>query len=67
MRVFEKISGCEVVCFFIVGLMGVYGVVLIVLDVYEIGEEIMFFFLEELVVFIFEKEFIYCGLCENNC
>lgn len=67
LRAFERLIGREVVRPSIAGLMGAYGSALIALENYEPGEATTLLELEELDEFSAEKEFMHCGLCENNC
>ncbi|MQW23060.1 MULTISPECIES: 2-hydroxyacyl-CoA dehydratase [unclassified Lactococcus] len=67
LRAFEKISEREVVRPSIAGLMGAYGCALISLDKEEIGKQSNLLTLSELTAFNTHKEFMVCGLCENNC
>ena len=67
LRAFEKISGREVVRPSIAGLMGAYGCALISLDHEEVGKASDILGLDELENFTTHKEFMVCGLCENNC
>ncbi|MFC4653092.1 acyl-CoA dehydratase activase-related protein [Lactococcus nasutitermitis] len=67
LRAFEKISEREVVRPSIAGLMGAYGCALISLDNEKAGEETAMLKLEALENFKTQKEFMVCGLCENNC
>ena len=66
MRAFEKISEREVVRPSIAGLMGAYGCALISLDNEETHKESELLELDELEKFTTHKEFMVCGLCENN-
>ena len=67
LRAFEKISEREVVRPSIAGLMGAYGCALISLDNQEANKESEILKLDELEKFTTHKEFMVCGLCENNC
>lgn len=67
LRAFEKISEREVVRPSIAGLMGAYGCALISLDNEEVGQKSSILKLTELENFATHKEFMVCGLCENNC
>ena len=67
LRAFEKISEREVVRPSIAGLMGAYGCALISLDNEETHKESELLKLDELEKFTTHKEFMVCGLCENNC
>lgn len=67
LRAFEKISEREVVRPSIAGLMGAYGCALISMDNEVHGEKTNLLSLEELETFKTHKEFMVCGLCENNC
>ncbi len=67
LRAFEKIIGREVIRPSIAGLMGAYGAALIALEDYEVGATSTILPLEELDSFQSDKEFMPCGLCENNC
>ncbi|WEV45758.1 acyl-CoA dehydratase activase-related protein [Streptococcaceae bacterium ESL0687] len=66
LRSFEKISGRQAVRPNIAGLMGAYGCALIALENMDsVPSQILP--LEELSAFETTKEFVKCGLCENNC
>ncbi|RZI49378.1 2-hydroxyacyl-CoA dehydratase [Lactococcus kimchii] len=67
LRAFEKISERQVVRPSIAGLMGAYGCALISLDNEEVGKSSELLTLDELESFQTHKEFMVCGLCENNC
>ncbi|GAB2027773.1 acyl-CoA dehydratase activase-related protein [Lactovum odontotermitis] len=67
LRAFEIISGREVVRPSIAGLMGAYGCALMSLENAKAGEESAILKLDELEKFKTTKEFMVCGLCENNC
>lgn len=67
LRAFELISGREVVRPSIAGLMGAYGAALIAMENSAIDDVTTLLKIEELNVFTSEKEFMHCGLCENNC
>lgn len=67
LRAFEKISEREVVRPSIAGLMGAYGCALISLDHEEVGKSTNLLSLTDLDQFSTHKEFMVCGLCENNC
>ncbi|SJZ51495.1 CoA-substrate-specific enzyme activase, putative [Pilibacter termitis] len=67
LRAFETITGREVVRPSIAGLMGAFGAALIALENTEIGQNSTILSAEELDEFTSEKEFMHCGLCENNC
>jgi predicted CoA-substrate-specific enzyme activase len=67
LRAFELITGRDVVRPSIAGLMGAYGCALIALEDYEIGQTSTILSLDELDAFTADKEFVSCGLCENNC
>ncbi len=67
LRAFEKISEREVVRPSIAGLMGAYGCALISLDNEVAGESSSILGLSALTEFKTHKEFMVCGLCENNC
>ncbi|MDR0297385.1 MAG: 2-hydroxyacyl-CoA dehydratase [Streptococcaceae bacterium] len=67
LRAFELISEREVVRPSIAGLMGAYGCALISLDHAEHGVVSTILGPEALEDFKTYKEFMVCGLCENNC
>lgn len=68
LRAFELESGREVVRPSIAGLMGAYGAALIALENTEDPEQSSTILsAQELEDFTSEKEFMNCGLCENNC
>ncbi|GBG96627.1 2-hydroxyacyl-CoA dehydratase [Lactococcus termiticola] len=67
LRAFEKISEREVVRPSIAGLMGAYGSALIAMEHEVAGEMSGMLSLAELEAFSTQKEFMVCGLCENNC
>ncbi|OFI50362.1 2-hydroxyglutaryl-CoA dehydratase [Floricoccus tropicus] len=66
LRAFEKISGREVVRPSIAGLMGAYGCALIALENAD-NQPSEILGLNDLNKFETTKEFVKCGLCENNC
>ncbi|MDR0922015.1 MAG: 2-hydroxyacyl-CoA dehydratase [Lactobacillales bacterium] len=67
LRTFEQISGREVVRPSIAGLMGAYGAALIAKENAVEGETSTLLDAKELLAFTSDKEFLNCGLCENNC
>lgn len=67
LRAFEKISGKEVVCPSIAGMMGAYGSALIAKDHATADEISSVLSLSEIEAFQVEKEFSRCTLCENKC
>lgn len=67
LRAFEQISGHEVIRPNIAGLMGAYGAAIIAEEAYETGDETTLLNTEEMAAFTTEKEYMHCGLCENNC
>lgn len=67
LRAFEKISEREVVRPSIAGLMGAYGCALISLEKEEYGQKSRILNLHDLEAFSTQKEFMVCGLCENQC
>ncbi|MBS7576743.1 MULTISPECIES: 2-hydroxyacyl-CoA dehydratase [unclassified Enterococcus] len=67
LRAFEKVSGREVVRPSIAGLMGAYGCALIAQERAEEHPETTLLSSEELAEFTTTKEFVNCGLCENQC
>ncbi|GMA08967.1 2-hydroxyglutaryl-CoA dehydratase [Tetragenococcus halophilus subsp. flandriensis] len=67
LRAFELVTGRQVVCPSVAGLMGAYGAALIAADDYKEGTKSSLLSLDELQNFHAEKEFTRCGLCENNC
>ncbi|MDR0299853.1 MAG: 2-hydroxyacyl-CoA dehydratase [Streptococcaceae bacterium] len=67
LRAFEVISGREVVRPSIAGLMGAYGCALISLNNAVKDEVSDILKAEQLLKFQTTKEFMVCGLCENNC
>ncbi|MDN6333912.1 MAG: acyl-CoA dehydratase activase-related protein, partial [Lacticaseibacillus paracasei] len=67
LRAFEQISGREVIRPNIAGLMGAYGAALIAETAYETGDETTLLDTKDMQNLTFKKEFMHCGLCENNC
>jgi predicted CoA-substrate-specific enzyme activase len=67
LRAFEKISGREVIRPNIAGLMGAYGAALIAENAYETGDVTTLLQPAEMDNLSATKEFMHCGLCENNC
>jgi len=67
LRAFEMISGRTVVRPSIAGLMGAFGAAIIAMENTEIGDTTTLLSAEELEKFTSDKEFMHCGLCENNC
>ncbi|GAA3620838.1 2-hydroxyacyl-CoA dehydratase [Secundilactobacillus similis DSM 23365 = JCM 2765] len=67
LRAFEKIAGCEVVRPNIAGLMGAYGAALIAEDNYQTGDETTLLNVNQMDNLSFKKEYMHCGICENNC
>ncbi|MFD1672915.1 acyl-CoA dehydratase activase-related protein [Agrilactobacillus yilanensis] len=67
LRAFEQISGCEVIRPNIAGLMGAYGAAIIAQENYQENDVTTLLNSEEMAAFTSEKEYMHCGLCENNC
>ncbi|MBP5159983.1 MAG: 2-hydroxyacyl-CoA dehydratase, partial [Lachnospiraceae bacterium] len=66
LRAFEKISGAEVVCPDISGIMGAFGAALIARDRYK-GEPCSMLSFEEIENLTYTTKTAHCGGCENNC
>ncbi|WP_416353307.1 acyl-CoA dehydratase activase-related protein [Agrilactobacillus fermenti] len=67
LRAFEQISGHEVIRPNIAGLMGAYGAAIIAQEAYQTGDVTTLLNTAEMGQFTAEKEYMHCGLCENNC
>ncbi|MCH4172666.1 MAG: 2-hydroxyacyl-CoA dehydratase [Lactobacillus sp.] len=67
LRAFEQISGHEVIRPNIAGLMGAYGAAIIAQDNYQENNVTTLLNTAEMAKFTSEKEYMHCGLCENNC
>ncbi|HEY0222212.1 MAG TPA: acyl-CoA dehydratase activase-related protein [Lactovum miscens] len=67
LRAFEIISGREVIRPSISGLMGAYGCALISMNNAIANEKSSILKMADLLKFETTKEFMVCGLCENNC
>ncbi len=67
LRAFEQIAGVEVVRPNIAGLMGAYGVALIAQENYQAGDQTTMLDVAAMDDLSFNKEYMHCGGCENNC
>lgn len=67
LRAFEKIAGTQVVRPNIAGLMGAYGAALIAKEGYKAGDKTTLLALDQMDNLSFNKEYMHCGACENNC
>ncbi|ANK62249.1 2-hydroxyglutaryl-CoA dehydratase [Loigolactobacillus backii] len=67
LRAFELISGRQVIRPNIAGLMGAYGAALIAEEAYQDGDQTTLLKPEQMDNLTSKKEFMHCGLCENNC
>ncbi len=67
LRVFEKIAGVDVIRPNIAGLMGAYGAALIAEKNYQAGDQTSLLSVAEMAKLTFEKEYMHCGGCANNC
>lgn len=67
LRAFEQISGHEVIRPNIAGLMGAYGAAILAQEAYAPGDETTLLSSAGMAAFTSEKEYMHCGLCENNC
>ena len=66
LRAFEEISGVEVVCPDIAGIMGAFGAALIAREHYG-GQITHLLSKEELLNLDYTTETRHCGRCQNNC
>ena len=67
LRAFEKIAGVNVVRPNIAGLMGAYGAALIAEKNYQAGDRTSLLSVKEMANLSFDKEYMHCGGCANNC
>lgn len=67
LRAFEKIAGVNVVRPNIAGLMGAYGAALIAEKNYRAGDLTSLLSVKEMANLSFDKEYMHCGGCANNC
>lgn len=67
LRAFEQISGRQVIRPNIAGLMGAYGAALVAETAYQPGDQTSLLNTAAMKQLTFKKEFMHCGLCENNC
>ena len=66
LRAFEKITGVEVICPDISGIMGAFGAALIAKDRYH-GQETTMLPLAEIGKLTYTTKTTHCGGCANNC
>ena len=66
LRAFEKISGTEVICPDISGLMGAFGAALIARKRYD-GTTTTMLSLDEMISLSYTTSSVRCGRCANNC
>ena len=66
LRAFEKVSGREVTCPDIAGLMGAFGAALIARNHYT-GQQSEMLPLEEILALTYTTSTVRCGGCSNNC
>ena len=67
LRAFEKIAGVNVIRPNIAGLMGAYGAALIAQSNWKQGEHTSLLSLKQMANLKFDKEYMHCGGCANNC
>ena len=67
LRAFEKITGAEVICPDISGIMGAFGAALLAKQRYTPGQATSMLSFEEIHDLTYTTKTTHCGGCENNC
>ena len=67
LRAFEKITGAEVICPDISGIMGAFGAALLAKQRYTPGQATSMLSFEEIHDLTYTTKTAHCGGCENNC